>query len=178
MTPRCREPFRKSHAIAVQQMLYSGLVASELLLYGFSEPHHWPGIDIVTLMDINAGEQAALEWPYKFGGIHLVRFHRFLILGCGYIRRMYDNAVNADILQRIVGRKSAETGFVNGMVFTVRIILLQKVKELSCRGFLRMSLYHSDFGGYRNSPWIFMDIDSDKNLLSFERNFFSLHIGT
>ena len=57
-------------------------------------------------------------------------------------------------------------------------ILLQKVKELFSGGLLGMTLYESHLGGYRHLPTFRMDVDSYENLLSFEGNFVSLHIGT
>ena len=41
-----------------------------------------------------------------------------------------------------------------------------------------MPLYNSYFGGYCHLPIFRMDINSYENLLSFERNFVPLHLGT
>ena len=57
-------------------------------------------------------------------------------------------------------------------------MLLQKVKERFRRGFLSVPLHISYFGSYCYIPIFLVDVDSYENLLSFERNFVSLHPGT
>lgn len=48
-------------------------------------------------------------------------------------------AIYTYFLQSVISRETAETGFINRMIFTIRIVLLQKVKEPFCRGATRVS---------------------------------------
>ena len=64
------------------------------------------------------------------------------------------------------------------MVLAIRKILLQKVKERLCGGLLRVPLFVTRLGQHTDLPSFCMHINSDVNLLSFEGNFVSLHIGT
>ena len=91
---------------------------------------------------------------------------------------MDHHALDADFLQSIVGRETAEARLIDSLVLSIRVILLQKVKELFRGGLLGMTLYCSYLWGYRHLPTFSMDIDSYENLLSFERNFVTLHTGT
>ena len=88
------------------------------------------------------------------------------------------HAVDTGLRKGIVRGEPAEARLVDGMIFTIRVILLQKVKELFRGRILGMTLYYSHLWGYRHLPTFSMDVDSYENLLSFEGNFVTLHLGT
>ena len=146
MAARRGEALGESHAIAVQQMFHPGLVASELLLHGFPQAHHSTGIDVITFVDIDPLKQARLERLYEFRRVHLVSLHRFLVL-CGWdIGGVDYDAVNAYLTQRVVSGEPAEARFVNRMIFAIRIVLLQKVKERFRRRILGVAFHCSTSG--------------------------------
>jgi len=103
-------------------------------------------------MDVDACKQSCLERLDQLGGIYPVRLHELLVLGGRHIGCMHHDAVYANVRQCVIGGESAESRLVDSVVVTVRVVFLQKVKELLSRGVLRVSLHHSYFGGYSHPP--------------------------
>ena len=88
---------------------------------------------------------------------------------------MYHNTIDSYLFQGVVSRKTTEASFIHCQIITIRVVFLQKVNEHFGRSFLRMSLYKPHFWSNCHIPIFLMDVDSYKNLLSFEGNFVLLH---
>ena len=164
--------------MAVQHVLDPRLVSVELLLYRSSYADHGAVVDVLLLQDVVAPELARLQRPRQFRSVNPVRLHHLLILRSRNIGSMDYHAVDTDLRKGIVGGEPAKPRLVDSMIFAIRVILLQKVKELFRGRLLGMTLYYSHLGGYRHLPTFRMDVDSYENLLSFEGNFVTLHLGT
>ena len=134
--------------MAVQQVLYPRLVAAELLLYRPAYADYGTVVDILLLQDVVAPEQTCLQRPHQLLCVHPVCLHHLLILCRRNVSGMDYHALDANLLQGVVGGVTAETRLIDSLVLAFRVILPQKVKEHFCRSLLGMTPNNSYFGGY------------------------------
>ena len=156
-------------------MLDSRFIAVDLPGYCTSIPNRSSIIQVLPVTNIYAFQLTCTKSLRQLYGVYGIRLHHILIL-CGRdIRRIDHNAVNAIFGQCIICSISREPRFVYSMILPIRVMSVQKIKELFCGRFLGVRLWNPYFQQYCNGPRGLVNVDTYKYLLSFKTYLLSLH---
>lgn len=119
-------------------------------------------------------ETSVTQGARQFLRIHRVSLHHGLELSRGDIRRMGNHTGYAMTLKVIIGGKTTETGLIDGIVTTARIMSVQMFKELLAGGFLTVLALVARLGQYSHVPGLQVNVNSYINVLTFEIYSFTL----